>query len=198
VNNNLKPENGFNAEGGINFIFDKWFSLNANMYYLRLQDEIAYNGIHNENMDETSRLGTNINATIMPFEFLELQGNYSYVNAEFASGKNTGNIIPMVSAHEVSGSARFALPLNIKLSVNLDYRSDFYQAGDYANTLSKTDDYFLLGTSLSYTLDKNNQHLMLLFQCENILNTKYAPLVYYGSYYPANGREFNLSVQYRF
>ncbi len=87
--------------------------------------------------------------------------------------------------------------MNIRLGIDLNYRGDSYQAGDYANSLAKVDDYFLLGASLSYILDKDNQHWMILFEGRNLLNTNYG-LVYWGGYYPGNGREFNLSVQYRF
>ncbi len=98
----LKPEQGYHVEGGIGFDFDTWISLNVNVYYLQLKDEIAFGTAHNENMDETGRLGTNISLTMTPFKFLELWAVYSYVNAEFTGGANKGKIVPMVSAHEVS------------------------------------------------------------------------------------------------
>lgn len=208
VNDDLKPESGFNVEGGIIFHFDKWITLNANIFYMKLTDEIAYNGEHNQNLDRTQRIGTNASLLSKPLHFLELQGTYSYVNAEFTNGVNKGNIVPLVSAHQISGTVAFVLPWNIKIGIDMDYRGPFFQGSDFANNLSEVDGYFLLGASVSYSLDNDNRHWMILFQVKNLLNTTYSPYVTQGyqppdympenAYYPGNGREFNLSVQYRF
>jgi iron complex outermembrane receptor protein len=199
----LKPEQGYNIEGGINLYLDTWLSLNADLYYLQLKDEIAFDYVteHNANIDETGRLGTNIGVIINPFSFLELQTAYSFVDAKFTSGINKNKMLPMVSAHEASGNVTIKMPLNINLGVDLDYRGDFYPGGDYSNAQKKIDGYFLLGASISYVLDKDDQHLQILFQGKNLLNTLYGNVYWgysFGGYYPANGREFNLSVQYRF
>jgi iron complex outermembrane receptor protein len=211
INDDLKPEQGFNAEGGINFNFTKWLSLDANLYYMKLNDEIAYNTSitpsHNQNLDGTQRIGTNIHLLSKPVDFLELQGSYSYVKAEFIDGTKKGKIIPLVPAHEISSAVTFILPWNIKIGVDMDYRGTAFQGSDFSNNQKKIDDYFLLGTSISYTLDKNNNHLMILFQGNNLFNVTYSPYVTPGltptwstesAYYPGNGREFNLSINYRF
>jgi iron complex outermembrane receptor protein len=200
VNENLDPENGFNIEGGTRFRFEKWIAVDANIYYMKLSDEIAWDMIlnHNQNLDDTQRIGTNISLTSNPFDFLELQGSYSYVNAEFTNGKNEEKKIPTVSSHEVSGAVTFVLPWNIKIGVDANYRGDSYQSGDNANELPMLDDYFLLGASVSYTLSKSQYRLMILLQGKNLLDTTYSSFLSYGGYYPANGREFNLSIQYRF
>jgi outer membrane receptor protein involved in Fe transport len=205
INEDLKPESGFNVEGGIRFNVDKWFALDANVFYMKLTDEIMYN-VHNQNLDATQRIGTNVSLKSNPFDFLELQASYSYINAEFIAGSNKGKHIPLVPNHEVSGTVAFVLPWNINVGIDVDYRGTAFQDFDLANAQSKTDDYFLLSASVSYTLNKDNYQLSILLQGNNLFNTRYSPFVSYASwnpesgsaYYPANGREFNLSVQYRF
>ncbi len=206
VNDDLKPEKGFNIEGGVSASLNKWLTLGANVYYLSLTDEISYNTSiqHNENLDGTRRVGTNVSLSSNPFTFLELLGTYSFVDAEFTDGLYEGKKIPLVPAHQVSGVVTFVLPWNIKIGVNMDYRGTAYQGSDLSNEQPKMDDYFLLGASISYTWIKDNYRLLVLFQGSNLLNITYAPLVTYqdwmndSGYYPGNGRAFNLSVQYRF
>jgi iron complex outermembrane receptor protein len=207
-NNDLNPEKGFNLEGGINFSFAKWLSLDANVYYLHLVDEIFYDNTisKNINLDETRRIGTNISVSSNPFQFLELQGSYSFVNAQFTSGANNGNDFSMVPAHEFSGIVTFVLPLNVRLGVNVDYRGSAYQSGDNSNALPKVDDYILYGASISYILKNDDYRLRILLEGKNLLNTTYSSYVTYSmynpetgsAYYPGNGREFNLSLQYQF
>jgi outer membrane receptor protein involved in Fe transport len=162
--------------------------------------------VHNQNLDATQRIGGNISLMSKPFDFLELEGSYSYINAEFIAGFNKGKKIPLVPEHEASGAVTFILPWNINIGVDVDYRGTAFQGFDLANEQSKMDDYFLLGASVSYTLEKDDYQLVILLQGNNLLNTTYSPFVSYASwnpetgsaYYPANGREFNLSVRYRF
>jgi iron complex outermembrane receptor protein len=202
--NDLNPEQGFNVEGGINFVFDKWLALDANIYFMKLTDEIdfAYDDVlglsRNLNLDPTERIGASVSLSANPLDFLALQGSYSYVDAKFSDGVNKEKKIPLVSAHEISAAIAYTFPLNITLGIDLDYRGEAIQGGDFSNAQKKIDGYFLLGASLSYTLDKENQHWFFLLRAKNLLDINYAPLISYDGYYPANGREFNLSIQYRF
>jgi iron complex outermembrane receptor protein len=204
-NPDLKPEKGFNVEGGIDFKLQEGITFNGNLYYMQLRDEIAYDTStsHNENLDKTRRIGTNIGLTINPISWLELQGSYSFVDAVFIDGENEDEHIPLVPAHTFYGTLTGKLPFGLSFGPAMEYRSKSYQGGDSANQLEKIDDYVLYGAFLRYVLDKENRQFSLRITIRNLLDTRYTQNVYYdgyssSAYYPGDGRSVNVSARYQF
>jgi iron complex outermembrane receptor protein len=201
-NPDLKPEKGFNVEGGAGWIFRDIVAVNGNVYYTQLEDEIAYT-THNVNLDKTRRIGTNIGLTLSPLRYLELSGAYSFVDAIFIDGTNEDKHIPLVPAHTVYGTLTGKLPFGLQLGPTVEYRSESYQGGDNANSLEKIDDYVLFGAFLRYTLDTENRTLSVQLVARNLLNTGYSQNVFNdgyspSTYYPGDGRSITASVSYRF
>ncbi|GMO55269.1 MAG: hypothetical protein Ta2G_14310 [Termitinemataceae bacterium] len=206
---NLEPEKGFNAEGGIGFKFNEIFSLNGNFYYTVMEDEIGLDPIllsaytyKNINLDKTRRFGTDINLTITPIKYIELGASYSFVDAIFMEGDNKNKQIPLVPQHTVYAKLSGKLPFGLSFGPDFEYRTESYQGGDNANEQEKTDAYFLLGAFIRYKLEKHN--FVVQVTAKNLLDQKYSSSIYYrnymydSAYYPGNGREINLALQYSF
>ena len=196
----IVPETGYNLEGGLSLVIDSRVSVHANLYYMYLRDEIAYNGatFRNENLDVTRRFGSNAGLTARPLGFLKLDASYAFVDAAFVAGANEGKRIPLVPMHSASGSLAFLLPAGLSLGPTLAYRSDAYEGGDYANALEKVDAYLVYGAQARWELESNGQSLAIQVTAKNLLDSKYAPLVFYGGYYPADGRSVSISVDYQY
>jgi iron complex outermembrane receptor protein len=202
-NPDLKPEKGFNVEGGAGWTFGNIVAVNGNVYYTQLEDEIAYT-THNVNLNKTRRIGTSIGLTLSLIRYLELSGAYSFVDAIFIDGANKDKHVPLVPAHTVYGTLTGKLPFGLQLGPTVEYRSESYQGGDNANNLEKVDDYVLFGAFLRYTLDTEDRTLSIQLVARNLLNTRYSQNVFndgYGgpsAYYPGDGRSITASVSYRF
>lgn len=203
-NADLKPETGYNAEGGLGLELGDRLSLTANCYYMWMRDEIAYTSYpfptvnHNENLDETRRAGASVALSARPLDSIRLDASYSFVDAVFASGDNEGKHIPLAPAHSASAAVTFMLPAGLSLGPTATYRSDAWQSGDYANALAKVDSYLVYGAEARWERHRAGQSVSILVTARNLLDTHYAPLVFYGAYYPAEGRSIGVSVDYRY
>ena len=204
-NDNLVPERGFNTELGASYSYENILDINGNFFFMSLKDEIAYNSATwtNENMDNTRRIGINIGLSLKPLDFispnfLNLTASYSFVNAVFTNGPNSGNFIPLVPAHNINGSIIFTLPFGLELGPDFMFTSSSYDSMDTANSMARLKSYFLLGFSARYNFDIGVGDLSILLTGKNLLNASYSPLSYWGGLYPADGRSISISLQYRF
>ncbi len=198
-NADLKPETGYNAESGLGLELGDRLSLTANCYYMWMRDEIAVNALyHNENLDETRRAGASVALSARPLDSVRLDASYSFVDAVFAAGDNEGKHIPLAPVHSASAAVTFMLPAGLSLGPTATYRSDAWQSGDYANALAKVDAYLVYGAEARWERHRAGQSVSILVTARNLLDTHYAPLVFYGAYYPAEGRSIGVSVDYRY
>jgi iron complex outermembrane receptor protein len=212
-NNELRPEKGFNTEGGIGLYLGKWGELQANIFYMRLIDEIAYDSGYlkpdgnlgaNVNLDSTHRTGSNINLAVKILEYAELKSSYSFVSATFFKGKNKTRQIPQVPNHTIYESILIKLPHNISVGPDIEWRSSQFPSSDFDNQ-NRVEGFFLLGATARYVLDRKTQQYALQFTMRNMLDKHYATSVVYNAsypeklyYYPEDGRSFNISLQVQF
>jgi iron complex outermembrane receptor protein len=210
LNTDLKPEKGWTVEGGIGLNFKQFVKVDANFYYLRIDNEIFADALTwvYMNMDPIDRLGTNIGLIVTPIKYVELDLDYGFVKAEFSDGPNEGKIVPLTAAHTLSGSLMLHLPFGLSLGPNMLYKSEMYPALDYTNTAS-IDSSLIWGLQARYVINKFKGDLVVHLTVHNLADTKYASLVYMGmiatapgepSYYVDNnmGRSISLSLQYSF
>jgi iron complex outermembrane receptor protein len=211
-NVNIKPEKGFNTEGGVRVNYGTLVEVNANVYYMQLEDEIAYGpepasptGSANINLDKTQRVGVNAGLTVNPVSFIALDGAYSFVKTSFVNGANEGKEIPLVPQHAFYLSLMAKLPFGLSFGPNLEYRGERFFGGDFANAYDRMEAYALWGVKVRYVLDREKAQYALQFTAKNLADThhasygniqSYSPEVYY--YYPDAGRTFNVSLQVRF
>jgi iron complex outermembrane receptor protein len=214
VNANLEPEKGWTAEGGIGVNFKGLVKFDANFYVMKIDNEIAVYPTAPSarlavNMDPIERLGADIGLTLTPVKYVELDVDYGFVKAEFAEGPYKDNFVPLVAKHILSASLMLHAPFGLSLGPDALYKSEMYQGLDNANTQPTIDSSLVWGLKARYAPQKFDGNLAVLLAVHNLLDTKYASMVYYmGAFAPAlgttyyvdnnMGRSVNVSVQYRF
>lgn len=202
----LVPETGINLEVGAALDIDKLLSLNLSAYYLNLHDEIGWvpdftsvDYGYNDNIGQTDRFGLEASVRFTPFEFLELDAAYAFVDARFVEGENAGKLVPLVSQHDFKAGLSAVLPFGLSFGPSVHYRGESYAGGDFANEGDKIPEYFLLDASVRFVTAALDGKLSLLATVENLLDLAYAPVVFsYGAYYPAPGRTFSFSLSYSY
>ena len=198
-NSGLRPETGFNAEAGVALDLGDYLSFTGIVYYLSMEDEIAVNASwHNENLDQTRRMGSNVGLNVRPFDFLDFDASYSFVDAVFIAGVNEGKYIPLVAAHKADASVTFELPAGLSFGPTVSYRSEVFRGGDNANTLGTVDAYLVYSAKARWEIERREQKVAVQLTAKNLLDTAYAPLIFYSGYYPAEGRSFSVSVDYKY
>jgi iron complex outermembrane receptor protein len=209
LNTELKPEKGWTAEGGIGINIKNIARLDANFYYLRIDNEISavstsattYTTL---NLDPINRFGANIGLKLTPVKYVSLDFDYGFVNAEFSEGSFEGKFVPLVAKHTLSGSLLLHTPFGLSLGPDVLYKSEMYQGLDFDNVQTTVDSSIIWGLQARYVINKFKGDLAVQLTVHNLADTKYASLVYYMSgattYYVDNNmsRSVNLSVQYRF
>ena len=201
--NDLNPERGFTAEVGVGLFLGRVLQAEVSAYLLQMRDEIAYVGTfgidgRNANIDETRRLGGDLTINSEPIDQLRVSAGYSFVNAVFISGDDKGNQIPLVPNHSIDAELGVRPLTGLEFGPGITYRSSAFQGGDTANTSDKVDQYVLTDLFLRYQPTGLPGDLSLSATIKNVFDVSYAPLVFFGSYYPAPGRSFQISASYRF
>jgi iron complex outermembrane receptor protein len=209
LNTSLEPEKGWTAEGGIGVHFKEFVKFNANLYFLKIDNEIAVYPTSPTarlavNMDPIERLGTDIGLTLTPLKYVELDMNYGFVNAKFSEGPFKDNFVPLAAKHILSGSLVLHTPFGLSLGPDILYKSEMYMGLDNANAQPMVDSSIIWGLQARYVINKFKGPLAIQLTIHNLADTKYASLVYYTqssdstSYFVDNnmGRSVNLSLQY--
>ena len=212
LNTNLEPEKGWTVEGGVGVTIKKIAKLDANFYYLKIDNEVAEvmgaAGYTTVNLDPIDRLGTNIGLTVTPFkDYINLNIDYGFVKAEFTEGAYEGKIVPLVAAHTLSASLSLRFPFGLSFGPDVLYKSEMYQGMDYDNAALTIDPSMIWGASLRYEPKQFNGNLALQLVLHNLADTKYTTLGYAlpaaaggSSYYvdSSMGRSIKVLVQYRY
>jgi len=196
----LEAERGYNVEGGASVQLGAVAGLAADVYYMELSDEIAFNSAtnQNENLDRTRRFGADIDLKASPATFIEVGAAYGYVGAVFAAGDAKGNAVPLVPAHRLDARVAFKTPFGLRVEPSASFRSAAYQGGDAANDQEKIDSYAIYALAVRFAPRAFEGRREFSVKAENLLDTAYAPYVYYGSYYPAEGRSVSAGATYRY
>jgi len=207
--NDLDPERGFNVELGAALYLGQLLSFDASAYWLQMRDEIAYVGTfgvdgRNENIDETRRIGGDIQISSEPIDLLRISAGYSYVDAIFIKGDNKDSEIPLVPKHSADGELGIRPIDGLELGPAITFRGEAYQGGDNPNEQDKVDAYLLTDLFLRFRPAGVPGDLAISGSVKNIFNESYAPLQFYSEssgtsgYYPAPGRSFEIAASYRY
>lgn len=202
----LDPERGNSVDVGVEIEPAEVLRIAASGYFLAMEEEIASVEVtpgvfEQRNVEETERVGADVEARLSAGEVLSVQGAYSYVLARYAAGENEGNRIPGVPSHTVTLSARAALPAALVLEPGWEYTSEYYldEANDadpdYARTRLSAYLSWYPGRAVGGT-DEALESARLYVGVENILDDRAPSLASYTSFsgvtvYPENGRSWH-------
>ncbi len=202
-NDELDPERGFSVESGLGVHVSRWIALDASAYLLQMRDEIAYVQDANTNLDETRRIGGDLQISSEPIDLLRVAAGYSYVNAVFIKGDDKDNQVPLVPNHSVDAEVGVRPLRGLEFGPAVTFRSEAYQGGDTPNVQDKVDSYFLTDLFLRFRPQGIPGDLSLSAEVRNVFDVSYAPVVIYdewdgSAYYPAPGRSFRVSAAYSY
>ena len=195
-NPNLDPERGGSIELGGSVFPSDLLRLDANVYVMQLRDEIAFSGGQNVNLDETRRFGGDLQLTSFPIPTARITAGYSYVNAQFIAGANSGNQIPLVPQHSFDGELGIRPLAGLEFGPAVTHRGESFR--DQSNTEDPIAAYFLMDLFMRYRLTGARGDLSVRATLRNVLDESYAPLIFFGGYYPAPGRNFEIAASFRY
>lgn len=195
-NTGLRPEHGQTLEGGFRITGFTWLDAGLVAWYVRMEDEIALNASwENENLDRTVRRGGSVDATLRPHRMIELKAAWSLADARFDTGDHKGNRIPLVPRNSLTLGGRLNLPGGLSVIPEWQWVEGMYAGGDVTNTGS-LNSWSLMNVGASFTPGYFDGRLSLRADVMNILDESWAPLVYYGGYYPGSGRHGRVSFSW--
>lgn len=205
---NLDPESGQTIELGGDLRHGNWLFA-VNPFITWLKDEIFFDGspgvFENRNFDSrTRRLGNELTIRYNE-QHWGISIYHRYIQAEERGGPTKGQRIAHVPKHLLNASATIRPTEGLDLTAGLSYRGPFdsdagglgQQPTNPFGNLSR------IGGTTTYNLRARYvvpfvEGLELLGSIENLTNKRYANFVQFGSYYPEDGRSFNLAARYRF
>lgn len=204
-NKGLKAETGYDIQFGVKFRYKDMISGKINCFYMPMEDEIWYNAatFKNENYAKTLRTGFNADISFSPVKFVAFRTGVSYINANFVDGTNAAKFIPLVSPWSFTAAVDLKPVDWLVLTSDLVYRSGAYASGDISNKYEQLPSFMLA----NITMNIQYKGFQFTAKANNILDTKYStytgvyedyitgePVFYY---YPAQGRNYSLSLSYR-
>ncbi|MCU0858484.1 MAG: TonB-dependent receptor, partial [Pontiellaceae bacterium] len=197
-NKDLKPETGMNYETGIEFMPVSNLVLQATIFRTDMKNEIAWGTGKNENLDETTHRGAELSAEYKNGIFAA-NACYTWLQSEFTDGVNNGNEIPWVPQNKLDINLALLLTDSLTCNTHMSYVGSMFQAGDNANTgANKQSEYALFDLLLEYILPVKKCEARVFAGADNVFETEYNYLVYWGGYYPAPERTYKAGLSVTF
>lgn len=196
-NADLDPETGWQLEAGLAVEVLRDVNYELRFFHLELRDEIAYVWPTNENLDQTRRDGLETSVRWNPAKWGSLGLAYQLVQAEFSDGPNNGNAVPLVPSQYLTLDGELNVAYGISLLAAMRTSASQYAGGDIANQSDRIAGYAVFDLGVRYQ-PHFVKGLDFLFSCDNFLDEDYTNYVYWGGYYPANGRMWRMTAKYAF
>ncbi|MFV0438273.1 MAG: TonB-dependent receptor [Desulfopila sp.] len=172
-NADLGPQTSDDYEIGARMQLGQSVNLGINIFRLDTDNEIFYNptAFTNQNMDDkTRRQGVELTAS-KQFSRILLNGSYTFTDATIDGGPFDDNEIPNVPRHHFTVAAQAKILENLQLDMDGLYIGERPYISDFANDVSKQDDYFIANLKLTYLADKWSGYISV----RNLFDKKYSP-----------------------
>ncbi|WP_406662978.1 TonB-dependent receptor [Gallaecimonas sp. GXIMD1310] len=200
----LKPQRGLSLELG--WQQGRW-QLSA--FRLTLADEIVFDpnapapagGLFpgaNVNKDRSRRYGLHLSGS-QPLGPVTLGLDYQYLDARYTAGLNSGKQVPWVSRQQALLSAEWAISAHWRSRLEWQLQSQRYLVSDNANAGTPAPGRGVVALVAQW----QKGHWQLSARADNLFNITYAAYALYSawgenSWYPATGRQLNLTLHYAF
>ncbi len=131
----LEPQTSQHFEFGSDFPINNAITLKANIFRMKIKNEISYDAVQyaNVNLESTQHDGINLNLRWQSTPSYTLTTVYGYRNAKFTSGANDGKQIPLIPSHKLSLNNQFDLKNIGIFNLNAIYTGQRYFGNDDAN-----------------------------------------------------------------
>lgn len=196
VSKPVRPERGAFVDFGV-----EWqgasHALKAAIYSLDMKDEIAWNGLtnENENLARTRHRGLEISGRYRLDRQWQFVGGIHLQKAEFREGVDSGRRIPLVPAVKVNAGVRYEPVSGLSLSLVANHVGERHFGGDTGNVGEKLAAYTVADLVASW---QHSTHWVVRARVLNLTDRKYSPFGYFGTFYPADGRSFFVDLRYSF
>ncbi|WP_455211643.1 TonB-dependent receptor [Kaarinaea lacus] len=177
----LEPQTSRHIELGSDYPINNAVTLKANMFRMKVKNEISYDDSQyaNVNLESTQHDGIDLNLRWHSASIYTLTTVYGYRDAIFTFGANDGKHIPLIPRHKLSLNNQFDVKHIGIFNLNAIYTGERYFGDDNANIGKKMSAYTKV--DVSYLRDFGGwKGKVSIF---NVTNEKTANRGYYRSYY---------------
>lgn len=174
----LKPQTADHLEIGTRQEFKNGIRLSANLFHMNLNNEIAYNGTANVNLDDTRHDGFNLSLVTEVTPQLSINTGYAFRKASFTGGSSSGKAIPEIPRHKITLSGQYQLSNDRQLGLTAVYKGKRYFGNDFSNAGKQMPAYTQL--DVSYSQQISNWKLSALIK--NLTNENSADSGYYNTF----------------
>ena len=196
----LDPQESTSWEVGIETKIDA-ISLSAVVYDMRIDNEIYYDPTvnffgANSNLEKSDRSGVTLDSRWKVNERVNVQLNYSYVDAEVSAGLFAGNSVPFVANQTANFIATFEMNDNWSFYIDAQHTGSRYGANDDANSFGKIGSYTLYNANVNWQL----QQFSINVRANNLTGKQYNGFAStaYNYAYPAKEETYEITVHYTF
>ncbi len=201
----LKPQTSQENEVGWKYRLTDSTRVSLRYFQTELRHEIIFDPSQsaNINLEPTRRHGVDLDGTHRLNRQWLIGGVISYKDAEFASGPNAGNAIPMVPRQSASLRMVWSLASQHTVSAYANLLRSQQVAGDFGNQSAKIPGYSTADLRYAYKT-RNLETSVLIRNLFNRAYFGYATDVYpwgapkFTSLYPDNLRNFMAVVKYNY
>lgn len=199
----LDPETGESLDVGVEWEFLEEFRYFANVYGMLMKDEIFFDpamapyGYNRNSPARTRRVGFDTAFEWKRDKVAEAALRYSYVHADFASGRYHGCDVPFVPQNRLRAEGGVWLCDDLEFKAGYSFVSSQYVSGDFANSTHRLSSYPLVDAGLYYEPSWAKGWKASL-TVDNILDRNYCDYAGTGYYYPACGTSFLVTLSYEF
>ncbi|MDR2426714.1 MAG: TonB-dependent receptor [Endomicrobium sp.] len=189
-NPNLKPEEGISGDIGFEFTTNK-ISAAVTSYYIDSDNLIISNANTNyipENIDKAKQYGVEFGAGVIITKWLNINLNYTYLNAENNSKDYDGKILQYSPKHTINSYLNIKPLNNLTLSAVVSYKDKYYE--DSGNTV-ENNGFAILDLNVHY---KATDTLSFWIKGFNIANADYQIV----NGYPMPGTTVYTGVDFKF
>lgn len=175
----LSPQTSRQFEVGLRTRWSQYAEMSAAFYQLRSHNEIRYSGTLNVNIGEpTVRHGMELEARFYPHSEWYVWTNYTLLDAQFAG---SGNAIPLVAKHAISGGVEWSPGQDFMLAVSGSFVGQRFDGNDLDNrTYDTLDSYWVLDLKARYQFNQ----LEVFAGINNIFDDVYSTTAFSETYYP--------------
>jgi len=199
LNTDIEPQTAKTYAIGYDYDYKGYYA-GASVYKQKTNNEIFTNPnfypFSNENID-TKRKGAGLKVGYAG-KNLNVEGAYSYVDADINEGASEGNDIPLLSKDQLKATVGYKTPVGVGVYYFGSYYSSTYAGNDYTNTKEKLDAYIVSDVKVDYEY----KNFSVYFKINNVFNEQYYDYAYrtaYSeSYYPAAERNFAAGLTFRY
>lgn len=203
VSRDLEAETGDSVEAGFKYV-GPGHEFYATLFLLQMDNEIIFD----PDLTRPGSIGRGLNINLGPVRRVGADLAYFYdarnwgfslqlaaVDTEMRAGPGRGREVPLVPKLRLTHQLWWKPWPAVRLRGVHRYIGERYQGGDFTNTLDPVEAYHLVDLHAELEL---NPQARLFLSLTNALDKRYAESVFFGSYYPGEGRALQAGIRLEF